>query len=129
MNAMKTLRPTFFIFIALLASLTGVYAQQSDEAIIKERIIQRVSSLDALKLSGKVGENNLGFVEVRARVSRAEDAIVEEENNDRRALYTIIAKRIGIQVSMVGKGRASELRENSAKGVWLQGVDGSWYQK
>jgi uncharacterized protein YdbL (DUF1318 family) len=129
MNPMKNRRLTFLILIALACTLTAGYGQQSDEDIIKERIIQRVTSLDSLKLSGKVGENNLGFVEQRARLSQTEDTIVEQENTDRRALYAIIAKRLGIQISVVGKGRASELRENSAKGVWLQSATGDWYQK
>ncbi|CAA6689912.1 MULTISPECIES: YdbL family protein [unclassified Lentimonas] len=126
---MKHLRFTFLLLIAFACSLATGYAQQSDENAIKERIIERVPSLDALKLSGKVGENNLGFVEQRARLNKTEDAIVEQENTDRRALYAIIAKRLGIQISVVGKGRASELRENSAKGVWLQSATGDWYQK
>lgn len=126
---MKNLRFIFLILIAFACSLTVGSGQPSDEDAIKERIIQRVQSLDALKLSGKVGENNLGYVEQRARLSKTEDAIVEQENADRRALYAIIAKRLGIQIGVVGKGRASELRENSAKGVWLQDASGDWYQK
>jgi uncharacterized protein YdbL (DUF1318 family) len=129
MNPMKKLRLTFITLIALACSFTVVHGQQSDEAIIKERIIQRVETVDALKLSGKAGENNLGFLEQRARLSPEEDRVVEQENTDRRALYAIIAKRLGIQIGLVGKGRAGELRENSAKGVWLQNEAGKWFQK
>ncbi len=129
MNLIKKLHLTFFTLIALTCSLTTSYGQKSDEMIIKERIIKRVESVDFLKLSGKVGENNLGFLEPKARLNRKEDTIVEQENTDRRALYAIIAKRLGIQISLVGKGRAGELRENSAKGVWLQSEGGEWLKK
>jgi uncharacterized protein YdbL (DUF1318 family) len=129
MKLMKHLHLLFLALITLACSATTVSAQQSDEVIIKERIIERVPKLDALKLSGKVGENNMGFVEQRARLNQQEDTLIQQENDDRRALYAIIAKRLGIQISVVSKGRANKVRERSASGVWLQGADGEWYQK
>jgi uncharacterized protein YdbL (DUF1318 family) len=51
------------------------------------------------------------------------------ENNDRRALYGILASRLGLTIAVVGESRAEALRQNSAAGVWLQAADGSWYRK
>ena len=127
---MKTINWTL---LALLAAFTiglptDAYAQ-SDEASIKQRILERVKSVDALKMSGAVGENNKGFLEQRAALNPRQTKTMNEENSDRRALYAILGKRLGLSVTVVGQGRAESIRNKSAPEVSLQDPSGKWYQK
>jgi uncharacterized protein YdbL (DUF1318 family) len=81
------------------------------------------------EVAGAVGENNKGFLEQRASLSAEQTTVLNAENTDRRALYNILAGRLGLSVTVVGEQRATNLRERSAAGVWLQGADGVWYKK
>ncbi len=129
---MKTLSlarilPLFALLLAFGPSIAS--AQTQDEDAIKQRIIERVASIDALKLDGKVGENNKGLLEQRAMLKPAETQLMNAENTDRRALYTLVGQRIGLTSTVVGQGRAEELRKKSAAGVWIQAPDGTWSKK
>ncbi len=109
------------------AGATSAFGQDTEDAI-KARLLERVAAVDALKLAGKVGENNVGLLEQRAGLAAPETSLMNAENADRRALYTILAKRLGLTMTVVGQGRAEELRKRSAPGVWLQERNGEWYQ-
>ncbi|MDQ8180005.1 DUF1318 domain-containing protein [Pelagicoccus sp. SDUM812005] len=129
---MKTLSiarflPLFALLFALVPSFAS--AQSADEEAIKQRIIDRVASVDALKLAGKVGENNSGLLEQRAMLKPDETKLMNAENADRRALYTLVGQRLGLTSTVVGQGRAEELRKKSAPGVWIQAPDGAWSKK
>lgn len=114
----------------LLAAVFGAPAfAQDDQAAIQERMKGRIAQVDELKLAGSVGENNKGFLEQRAALAPEKSALLQAENSDRRALYTILAGRLGLSVAVVGEQRAANLRERSASGVWLQGADGAWFKK
>ncbi|MGB0775164.1 MAG: DUF1318 domain-containing protein, partial [Akkermansiaceae bacterium] len=45
---------------------------------------------------------------------------------DRKAVYTIIAKKTKSSVSAVGKTRAASIRKSAAKGTWIQLASGAW---
>lgn len=129
---MKTLSiarifPLFALLMAFAPSF--VVAQSEDEDAIKQRIIERVAEIDALKLAGKLGENNAGLLEQRAMLKPAETQLMNAENADRRALYTLVGQRLGLTSTVVGQGRADELRKKSAAGVWIQAANGTWSRK
>lgn len=127
---MKTLSIIWsLVFACMLLYGPQSFAAGDTEAEIKQSLIERVSAVDALKLSQKAGENNLGLLVQRAALNPEETALLNAENKDRRALYAILAKRLGLTVKVVGQGRAAELREKSAEGVWLQDPEGRWYQQ
>lgn len=127
---MKTLYGFLSLFaLFLVFSPASVMAQDSDEDAIKQRLLERVESVDALKIANKVGENNVGLLAQRGPLKPEETAVMNAENADRRALYTIAGKRLGVTATVVGQGRAESLREKSAAGVWLQDRSGSWYKK
>ncbi len=129
-TTMKTVFRQIAFALALcfaLGSIASVSAQDTEEAI-KGRLLERVKDIDALKLSGKVGENNVGLLEQRDMLNPAETTLMNAENSDRRALYTILAKRLGLTTTVVGQGRSEELRKKSAPGVWLQDRNGEWYK-
>lgn len=123
----------FFVLAAIVCVAGGfsssVLAQDAEEEAIRNRMLERVDDVDSLKLSGKVGENNVGFLEQRGPLSPDQTKVMNAENADRRSLYTALAKRIGLTTTVVGRGRAEELRKKSAPSVWLQDEDGKWFKK
>jgi uncharacterized protein len=124
---MKFARIALFM---LIAAVFGAPAfAQDDQGAIQERMKGRIAQVDALKVAGVVGENNKGFLEQRGALQPDQTAVLNAENTDRRALYAILAGRLGLSVTVVGEQRATNLRERSAAGVWLQGADGAWYKK
>lgn len=129
---MNAIRATFLPLLTLLLALVAIPAQaqsNAEEAALKQRLIDRVETVDALKLAGKVGENNAGLLEQRSMLKPDEIKLMNAENADRRALYTLVGQRLGLTTTVVGQGRADEIRKKSAPGVWLQSTDGSWYKK
>lgn len=112
------------IFMALF--LLG--GQDAYAASVKERMLARVSAINELKNSGIVGENNQGFLEFR-KSDQAQQALIADENTDRKSVYIEIAKQQGIDVALVGQRRAQQLADIGGPGWWFQKPDGSWYQK
>ncbi len=128
---MKTTNWTLILSFAILAfglSTESAFAQ-NDEQSVKQRLLERVGAVDALKISGAVGENNKGYLEQRANLNPAQTKTMNEENADRRTLYTILAKRLGLSVAVVGQGRAESIRKKSASNVWIQDPSGNWSKK
>jgi uncharacterized protein YdbL (DUF1318 family) len=127
---MKQSRRTF---IAAMWSLTvtGGVARAADSTgdAVKARMTKRLPQVDALRAKGKAGENNLGFLKERQSLSSEERAVFKAENDDRRAVYALIAKRTGESLSAVGRKRAATLRKLAKAGVWLQDTKGKWYRK
>jgi uncharacterized protein YdbL (DUF1318 family) len=113
---------------AFVLGIAAVTALAEDLGSVKARMNQRLAQLDQLKSSGAVGENNRGFAEVRGGGGDA-SSVVSAENADREVVYAAIAKQTGSTADQVGRARAHQIAAGSAKGVWLQKDDGSWYKK
>lgn len=127
---MKSLQLKFIpILLAIFALSASSFAQSNDEAAIKQRIKSRITAIDTLKTNSLVGENNKGFLEQRGPLKSDQTKNMVLENADRKSLYGVLAGRLGLTISVVGQGRAEDLRNKSAKGVWLQGTDNKWYKK
>ncbi len=123
---MKRFLITALMLVSLVASTGSVRAE--DRGAIRARMEQRLPTLDALRKSGAIGENNRGFTEVRQNVDNA-SSISSAENRDRETVYAAIAKDQGSSAETVGRIRARQIATNSAAGVWLQSDSGEWYQK
>lgn len=108
----------------LLAAVPLTHAQ--DLGAIRDRMEQRVSQIDTLKTQGILGENNLGFLDVR---SGDDQGVAAAENADRSAVYEALAKKTGTTAEAVGKARARRIAASSAKGVWVQAENGQWSKK
>ena len=94
----------------------------------KERMLDRVPQINALKSAGIVGEKAdglLGFV----KQSPSNEALVNAENKDRKAVYAVIAKSQKVSEAVVAQRRAMQIAEQAAIGHWLQNASGKWYQK
>ena len=119
----------FFLFACLSFLLLFAFsaaAQNMQE--IKGRMLQRKPTIDSLKGRGIIGEGVDGYLHVRKQAGNAA-AVVQAENQDRRAVNGIIAKREGAGVEQVAKKVAQKLINVSPSGHWIRGKDGNWYQK
>jgi uncharacterized protein len=117
--------------ISLLAALclVTVTAFAADSAgDLRQRMEQRLPSIDRLKATGAVGENNRGLLEERGGGGDAAN-VVSEENRDREAVYALIAKQTGATSDSVGRARARQIATNSRPGVWVQDESGAWKKK
>lgn len=122
------MKTRLFVLLAAL-SLTTLPALAESAADIRSRMEQRLPSIDDLKAKGYVGENNRGFIEVRASGSATAGGVVSAENHDRESVYALIAQQTGASADSVGKARARQIASNSRSGVWVQDESGQWKKK
>ena len=113
----------YLILIAIIICGSIAWAQD-----LKDRMLDRLPQIIELKGKGLIGENNLGFLEIRGN-GQAHKVLVDAENQDRRQVYSAIAKKNNISMELVGQRRAIQIAEKANKGEWLQASDGKWYQK
>ena len=118
----------FYSLLALLC-LTALIATAQDSSVIRKRMEQRLPAIDSLKAQQVAGENNRGLLEARGAASPAQLGLIAEENNDRNAVYEILAKQTGASSADVGRSRAKRIAAGSAPGIWLQDEAGRWYRR
>lgn len=118
---------TAILSLALLVLGLQVRAQNLDE--IKQRMKDRLDSVEALKIAKTVGEDSKGYLQAVGDISATDKAIVEAENADRKLVYAAIAAKTGATPDDVGKSRAKTIAQSAAPGVMLQAPDGTWYEK
>jgi len=85
----KPFRAALFFLAGLF--LLSLSLTATEDITVRRRMSERLPSLDALKLSGQVGENNIGYLEVRKELTPEQAALVTAENGDRKTIYSIIA--------------------------------------
>ncbi len=124
MNVWKL--PVFF-GLFLLAGLAALSAQGPRE--VQERMRERLPEIDGLKREQLVGENNEGFLEARGRLDSRQQALVREENADRKTVYETIGEQTRTSAEQVGKVRARQIAQRSAKGVLVENERGEWVEK
>lgn len=113
------------IFLLIGFFVTGVLALADG---IKARMKNRLPVIIELKAQGIAGEDNKGYLQfVGGKKARAD--VVAAENEDRKTVYTAIAKQKGTTAELVGKRRALQIAKKTSPGEWLQDASGQWYQK
>jgi len=120
----KTIIAILPVFI-LGILITNAYSSAKE---IKQRMIERLPVIKALKDKGLVGENNKGYLEFVGKKKEKAD-VIKAENKDRKLVYGAIAKQQGATVQVVGKHRAIQIANKAQAGEWLQDANGKWYQK
>jgi len=112
------------LLIAGIIALAGpAWAQD-----IKARMRDRLPVIVARKAGGVVGENNQGFLTILKQGTDKKDAVAAE-NQDRRIIYTAIAKKQGTTPALVGQRRALQIAEKADPGTMIQEADGKWRKK
>ena len=114
------------IFVLMVGFAPDVQADNA--SAIKSRMSKRLAQVVSLKMSGAVGENNQGYLTVRASLSATDAALVQSENNDRKSVYQLIAAKTKSSAAIVGKTRAASIRKTAPKGTWIQLPSGTWTQ-
>jgi uncharacterized protein YdbL (DUF1318 family) len=119
------------LWLLLFFSETQILSAENEgtQAALVQSMEARLPELMELKLSGKVGETNMGLVEARVILERKQRRLLADENRDRLANYKIIANELGIPVAAVQWKRAEQIRKNSPKGVWIESKSGYWYRE
>ncbi len=124
--------------------IPAAYAQEEVDVstpkirALKQSLKERFPKLRSFFNKGNVGETNDGFIRVRdeSGLNLKEKALlrnlVKDENNDRRNLYSEVAKALDVDPSQVNRVRKifAERWINEAKaGWWIQKEDGEWIKK
>ncbi len=109
---------------------TGAHAAEVDENAAIARRKDRSSTVRQALNSGCLGENNIGYVELRPcdQVENADEkarlqVLAEDENRDRRIIYTALSRRQGLdpdQVDAIGAIYAGEIRKLLTPGQAFQ---------
>jgi uncharacterized protein len=128
------------LHVGVRAAHAAVDLNVSTPAIrsLKASMAGRFPQLQPFYAKGAVGEGNNGFVVVRdiGALSLRERAdvnrLVEQENADRRALYTEIIRANNLDANTLAELQrlfANSWRDKSAAGWWMQRDDGQWVRK
>ena len=121
------------IIVSLLVVMFGLggaaFAQTKSE--LREHFRERLKDVNRLKADGVVGETYDGWLAtVKGKdLTKKEQKIVDDENDDRRALYRIIADDEKTTADLVGERNGTRNRKNLKVGEWFKTKDGDWEQK
>lgn len=85
--------------------------------------------LDAPRAAGTVGERYDGYAVARGPVSPDVDALIQQVNAERRALYAQRAQSEGVPVEAIGKIYAGEIVKSAPPGTWFLAENGQWTRK
>ncbi|MBE7444210.1 MAG: YdbL family protein [Planctomycetia bacterium] len=126
---MKTKIFASFLIITFIAGFfTCALSLAADINAVKANMEKRLPLVVELKSKGIVGEDNNGYLQFVGG-KREKEATVEAENQDRKEVYQVIAKKERVSVEQVGQRRALQIINKARKGEWLQDPNGKWYQK
>lgn len=96
---------------------------------IKQNMQKRQPELAALLRKGVLGEANDGYLAARGTLTEEEKKLADAENQDRKTVYSAIAKQQNTTVTLVGQRRAKQIAERAASGIWIQNAAGEWSRK
>ena len=121
-------RITLIAILPVFILGTLITSAYSSSKAIKQRMIERLPVIKSLKDQGIVGENNQGYLEFVGQKKDKAD-VINAENQDRKLVYSAIAKQQGTTVEVVGKHRAIQIGNKARPGEWLQDAAGKWHKK
>lgn len=115
--------------------LIAVFAWSSSPALaaptkkeLQAKFEQRYPEIRKFKTEGKLGETSEGFIEAVKSAEGALATLIADENNDRRALYQLIAAEQSITPEAVAKLAAQKNFQRAKPGDYLK-ENGAWKQK
>ena len=112
----------------MFAAVPEAVAAES-AATIKANMQKRLPAINALLKRGVVGESNNGYLAVLGTLTEEERKVVEAENQDRKTVYSAIARQQGATVELVGQRRALQIAERAQAGTRIQNAEGKWQTK
>ena len=112
----------------MFAAVPEAVAAES-AATIKANMQKRLPAINALLKRGVVGEGNNGYLAVLGTLTEEERKVVDAENQDRKTVYSAIARQQGATVELVGQRRALQIAERAQAGTRIQNAEGKWLTK
>lgn len=111
---MKTLKLKLLTIVVCMAALTlTVLADAKTEA--HDRRKARKDEVAALVTSGDAEEGANGFLEAKKALSKEKQALLKDENTDRKIGYEAIAKEHKTSVEAISKAAGKINRRKSAE--------------
>ena len=97
---MKKLIALSIAALTLAFAVPQALSAADSAATIKKNMADRKPKIEVLKKAGSVGENKDGYLEAMkdAKLEDADKKLLEDENKDRKVVYTAIAKKEGSTV-------------------------------
>jgi uncharacterized protein len=117
------------IFAITFITLSSLNAAAQTGTEIRDRMAARLPAIDQLKSEQLVGENNQAYLTVLAPLDEAKTNLIQEENADRRVVYSMLARQAGAPIEVVQQRRAEQLREIAKPGTRVQLPNGDWTTK
>ena len=121
------MKRTLLSFSLLLISAISLMGQSAAE--LKVRMAERLPVIDELKQQLLVGENNQAYLSILGNVSESNAIVIQEENADRRTVYTMLSKQTGASLDKIQVRRAQQLAEIAKSGTKYQTPEGDWVVK
>jgi uncharacterized protein len=118
------------LLIALIALAASNVMAAPSESDLRKRFEERYPALRELKQHGTIGETDEGYVEFVSSKSKDDDAaaLVKDENDDRKALYRLIAEKEKTEPEVVAKRNAKRNFDRARDGEYLK-EGGKWKKK
>jgi hypothetical protein len=117
------------VLVVMFGLATVAFAQSKAE--LRQRFKERLKDVNRLKTDGLVGETYDGWLAVvkNQDLNKKQQKILDDENDDRRALYRLIADDERTTADLVGERNGTRNRKNLRVGEWFKTKDGDWEQK
>ena len=130
----KTMRRSPVLIAEEIAAPAPAQKSSTDDerSLRRKRFAERRAALNSALKEQLIGENNRGFLELRAddaKVSAELKKLVEAENADRTTIFTNIARRQNSTPEFVGERFAARMAERAPSGIPIQNVQGEWNVK
>ncbi len=116
-----------------------LFSVRSEKALkIRQNLASRLDEVLKYKREGVLGETNDGYVvihkpeKLKKLLAKKVEKLVEDENQDRKALYdeVIVSNKLTEnKLDTVRRSFARSFQAESPSGTWVQDGDGKWTQK
>lgn len=116
------------LLLVMAITLSFVFCSPAFADSIQDRMTQRLPQIVALKNKGIIGETNTGYLGFVTAKKEKQD-VVAAENKDRKAAYTLIAKKTKESIQFIQRRRAASLFANGTRGHYYQNQAGAWIKK
>jgi len=107
------------MFIPLAYAEDGLSKQVEDAALGRRDRLQKIVNLE---MSGAIGENRLGFVEIRnaSAAGASAEQLLKAENADRMTIYKSLAQKNNTSLEEIQKIYASRLQKEAPAGTPIE---------
>ncbi len=118
-----------FFLIFLFTATTAFLANAQDLTEIRQRMKERRPHLEQLRQQQLAGENNQGYVTALKELDAEAKKIVDQENADRKGMYTAFAAKFNQSLEQAAQSGAKLFQQEAGSGTMVQTKEGEWKKK